>query len=176
MPALLLQTHRTQPPPLTPVFRVVIRRFHAPILAIGNLTVFAQWSVNNEILILCVSHERVEKDRAIRAKQEGRFLKDLARVQARIQNGRLKNEVKTGEAIGRLKLVFQRLDRRLETRRFLGRRPEFLTACRIIENYGVQLEVAQCSLMSRRIVRNEPGSDPGGQHCAKYCILGLSKG
>ena len=31
---------------------------------------------DNELLILCISHERVEKDRAIRAKQEGRFLKD----------------------------------------------------------------------------------------------------
>jgi hypothetical protein len=43
----------------------------------------------------------VEKDRAIRAKQEGRFLKDVARLQARIQNGQLKKEVKIGEAIGR---------------------------------------------------------------------------
>ena len=67
--------------------------------------------LNNEILILCVSHERVEKDRAIRAKQEGRFLKDLARVQARIQNGRLKNEVKIGEAIGRLKERYPRVAR-----------------------------------------------------------------
>ena len=58
---------------------------------------------DNETLILCISHERVEKDRAIRGKQEGRFLKDLAKVQARIQNGRLKNDVKIGEAIGRLK-------------------------------------------------------------------------
>ncbi len=31
-------------------------------------------------------------------------------------------------------LSYQRLDRRLETRRFLGRRPEFLAACRIIDN------------------------------------------
>ena len=67
--------------------------------------------LNNEILILCVSHERVEKDRAIRAKQEGRFLKDLARVQARIQNGRLKNEIKIGEAIGRLKERYPRVAR-----------------------------------------------------------------
>ncbi len=31
-----------------------------------------------------------------------------------------------------LLVLKQRLDRRLETRRFLGRRPEFLAACRII--------------------------------------------
>ena len=67
--------------------------------------------LNNETLILCISHERVEKDRAIREKQEGRFLKDLARVQARIQNGRLKNDVKIGEAIGRLKERYPRVAR-----------------------------------------------------------------
>ena len=66
---------------------------------------------NNEPLILCISHERVEKDRAIRDKQEGRFLKDLARVQARIQNGRLKNDIKIGEAIGRLKERYPRVAR-----------------------------------------------------------------
>jgi hypothetical protein len=45
----------------------------------------------------------VAKDRAIRTKQEGRFLKNVARVQARIQSGQLKKGVKIGEAIGRLK-------------------------------------------------------------------------
>ena len=67
--------------------------------------------LNNETLILCISHERVEKDRAIREKHEGRFLKDLAKVQARIQNGRLKNDVKIGEAIGRLKERYPRVAR-----------------------------------------------------------------
>src|SRR5271157_4487687 len=66
---------------------------------------------DNETLILCISQERVEKDRAIREKQEGRFLKDLARVQARIRNGRLKNDVKIGEAIGRLKERYPRVAR-----------------------------------------------------------------
>ena len=37
-------------------------------------------------------------------------------------------------------------------------------------------QCAQCSPTGRRIVRNETGSDPGGQHCAKYRILGLSRG
>jgi transposase len=66
---------------------------------------------DNELLILCISHERVEKDRAIRAKQEGRFLKDVARLQARIQNGRLKKEIKIGEAMGRLKERYPRVAR-----------------------------------------------------------------
>ncbi len=65
----------------------------------------------NELLILCLSQERVEKDRAIREKQEGRFLKDLAKVQARIETGRLQKEVKIGEAIGRLKERYPRVAR-----------------------------------------------------------------
>jgi len=36
-------------------------------------------------------------------KQEERFLRDLAKVRARIENGHLKSDVKIGEAIGRLK-------------------------------------------------------------------------
>jgi transposase len=66
---------------------------------------------DNELLILCVSQERVAKDRAIRVKQEGRFLKDVARLQARIQNGRLKKEIKIGEAMGRLKERYPRVAR-----------------------------------------------------------------
>lgn len=66
---------------------------------------------DNELLILCISQERVEKDRAIRAKQEGRFLRDVARLQARIQNGRLKKEIKIGEAMGRLKERYPRVAR-----------------------------------------------------------------
>ncbi len=66
---------------------------------------------DNELLILCVSQERVEKDRAIRVKQEGRFLKDVARLQARIRNSRLKKEIKIGEAIGRLKERYPRVAR-----------------------------------------------------------------
>jgi hypothetical protein len=33
---------------------------------------------------------------------------------------------------------------------------------------------AQCSPTSRRILRNETGSYPGGQHCAQYRVQGLS--
>jgi transposase len=68
-------------------------------------------SANNETLILCISSERVAKDRAIRIKQEERFLKDVAKVQARIQNGQLKKELKIGEAVGRLKERYPRVAR-----------------------------------------------------------------
>jgi transposase len=66
---------------------------------------------NDETLVLCISSERVAKDRAIRGKQEERFLRDLAKVQARIQKGGLKNDVKIGEAIGRLKERYPRVAR-----------------------------------------------------------------
>ena len=46
----------------------------------------------------------------------------------------------------------------------------------IAQNYGVHVAVVQCSPPSWRIVRNETGSDPWGQHCAKYRVLGLSRG
>jgi transposase len=65
----------------------------------------------NEMYVLCLSSERVEKDRAIREKQEGRLLSDLAKLQARIAKGRLVKPVKIGEAIGRLKERYPRVAR-----------------------------------------------------------------
>ena len=56
-----------------------------------------------ERFVLCTSSERVAKDRAIRQKQEGRFLADLQKLQRRIDQRRLVREVAIGEAIGRLK-------------------------------------------------------------------------
>ena len=44
-------------------------------------------STDKEMLILCISSERVEKDRAIRTKQEGRFLRDVAKLQASNRKG-----------------------------------------------------------------------------------------
>ena len=61
--------------------------------------------------MLCTSEERVEKDRAIRQKQEGRFLADLDRLQTRIEKGRLQRELAIGEAIGRLKQRYPRVAR-----------------------------------------------------------------
>jgi transposase len=66
---------------------------------------------DDELIVLCTSEERVEKDRAIRQKQEGRFLADLDRLQTRIEKGRLKRELAIGEAIGRLKQRYPRVAR-----------------------------------------------------------------
>jgi transposase len=65
----------------------------------------------DELIVLCTSEERAAKDRAIREKQEQRFLADLARLQQRIEKGRLKREVAIGEAIGRLKERYCRVAR-----------------------------------------------------------------
>lgn len=61
--------------------------------------------------ILCHSDERVQKDRAIRERQEKRLLKDLAKLEARVRAGRLKDLLKIGEAIGRLKERYPRVAR-----------------------------------------------------------------
>jgi transposase len=61
--------------------------------------------------ILCSSSERVAKDRAIREKQETRFLADVAKLQKRITEGRLVREAAIGEAIGRLKERYSRVAR-----------------------------------------------------------------
>ncbi len=66
---------------------------------------------NGETFVLCTSSERTEKDRAIREKQEQRFLADLAKLQKRISRGRLVREVAIGEAIGRLKERYPRVAR-----------------------------------------------------------------
>ena len=64
-----------------------------------------------ETIVLCTSAGRTAKDRAIREKQEGRFLGNLQRLQRRIDGGRLKQEIKIGEAIGRLKQRYPRVAR-----------------------------------------------------------------
>src|SRR5262249_15274862 len=64
-----------------------------------------------EKVVLCTSSGRTAKDRAIREKQEGRLLADLRRLQERIAGGRLKRELKIGEAIGRLKERYPRVAR-----------------------------------------------------------------
>jgi transposase len=87
-----------QPSPLNPAQKKSVVRVK-PVLHDG------------ELIVLCTSEERVEKDRAIRQKQEGRFLADLDRLQTRIEKGRLKRELAIGEAIGRLKERYPRVAR-----------------------------------------------------------------
>jgi transposase len=61
--------------------------------------------------VLCVSEGRTEKDRAIRLKQEQRFLIAAAKLEKRIKAGRLQKTIKIGEAIGRLKERYPRVAR-----------------------------------------------------------------
>jgi transposase len=66
---------------------------------------------DGESFVLCSSSQRVAKDRAIREKQELRFLADVEKLRQRIANGRLVREVAIGEAIGRLKERYPRVSR-----------------------------------------------------------------
>ena len=68
-------------------------------------------SCGGETYVLCISAERSAKDRAIRETHEQRLLADLAKLQARIDHGRLVNPVTIGEAIGRLKERYPRVAR-----------------------------------------------------------------
>jgi len=65
----------------------------------------------DELLVVCISAERIAKDRAIREKQEHRLIADLARLQQRVEKGRLQRAVAIGEAIGRLKERYGRVAR-----------------------------------------------------------------
>jgi transposase len=67
--------------------------------------------VGDEMHILCCSEGREKKDRAIREKHEQRLLADLAKLKARIDEGRLVDEAKIREAIGRLKERYSRVGR-----------------------------------------------------------------
>ncbi len=64
-----------------------------------------------ETHVLCISSERIEKDRAIRKKQEKRVLADLDKLAKRIEQGRLVKAEKVSEAIGRLKERYPRVAR-----------------------------------------------------------------
>ena len=64
--------------------------------------------------ILCISEERIEKDKAIRNKQEQRLLADLRKLEKRVSSGRLKEVSKIHEAIGRLKERYPRVSRYYE--------------------------------------------------------------
>ena len=64
-----------------------------------------------DVYILCRSDGRHEKDQAIRAKHEQRFLRDLTRLQARVATGRLRAPAKIHEALGRLKERYPRVAR-----------------------------------------------------------------
>ena len=64
-----------------------------------------------EVHILCRSDGRREKDQAIRDKHEQRFLRDVAKLQARVGRGRLRASAKIHQALGRLKERYPRVAR-----------------------------------------------------------------
>jgi transposase len=65
----------------------------------------------SQSVALCWSEGRTEKDRAIRQKQEIRFLADTEKLRKRILAGRLRTSAKIYEAIGRLKERYPRVAR-----------------------------------------------------------------
>jgi transposase len=64
-----------------------------------------------ETHVLCISDERIEKDKAIRNKQESRLRADLVKLEKRVREGHLKDANKIYEAIGRLKERYTRVSR-----------------------------------------------------------------
>lgn len=70
--------------------------------------------LNGEVHVLCIGEQRIEKDRAIRRKQENRLLADLERLKKRVEAGRLAKPEGIGEAIGRLKERYPRVARYYE--------------------------------------------------------------
>jgi len=71
----------------------------------------AQSPDGSQSVALCWSQGRTEKDRAIRQKQEIRFLADIEKLGKRIALGRLRTAAKIYEAIGRLKERYPRVAR-----------------------------------------------------------------
>jgi transposase len=68
-------------------------------------------TVNGEVHVLCLSDDRIQKDRAIREEHEKRLLADLEKLRKRIQKKRLKEEIAVGQAIGRLRQRHSRVAR-----------------------------------------------------------------
>ncbi len=65
----------------------------------------------DELLALCISEGRSEKDKAIREFHEKKLITDLKKLVKRISTGRLKKEEKIYEAIGRIKERYPRVAR-----------------------------------------------------------------
>jgi len=74
----------------------------------------AQSPDGSQSVALCWSQGRTEKDRAIRQKQEIRFLADIEKLRKRIAAAQLRKPAKIYEAIGRLKERYPRVARYYE--------------------------------------------------------------
>lgn len=68
-------------------------------------------SKDDVVYILCRSEGREEKDRAIRAKHEAKWLTDVEKLQRRVATGRLKTDATIQQAIGRLRERYPRVAR-----------------------------------------------------------------
>lgn len=69
---------------------------------------------DGEVFVLCISEERIAKDRAIRESHEKKLLKDLEQAAESVGAGRLKDTNKIHERIGRLKERYPRVARYYE--------------------------------------------------------------
>ena len=67
--------------------------------------------LENGTQVLCRSEERIEKDRAIRRKHEGRLKADVEKLQKSVAAGRLQKTAKIWERIGRIKQRYPRVAR-----------------------------------------------------------------
>lgn len=64
-----------------------------------------------ERIVLCRSEARGAKEEAIVSSAENRFLKELTKLVARVENGRLKDPLKIERAIGRIQAKHRRVQR-----------------------------------------------------------------
>lgn len=67
--------------------------------------------LEDEVVVLCYSKRREAKDGAIRERFRGRFEEDAGSLQKRVESGKLKNEKKIHQAIGRLRERYPRVAR-----------------------------------------------------------------
>ena len=68
-------------------------------------------SKDGVVYVLCRSEGREEKDRAIREKHETKWLADVQKLEQRVAKGRVKEEAKIQQAIGRLRERYPRVAR-----------------------------------------------------------------
>ncbi len=68
----------------------------------------------DEVFVLCLSAGRVLKDRAIRERQEKKFLADLEKLKKRVGTGSMKTAKKIYEAVGRIRERYSRVGRYYE--------------------------------------------------------------
>lgn len=67
--------------------------------------------LEDEVVVLCYSKRREARDRTIRERFQGRFEEDAERLKMRVEAGKLKDERKIYQAIGRLKERYPRVAR-----------------------------------------------------------------